>query len=601
MIEVLKKRYETRSKKVNKIEKIKLTNTPLQALQDLKEGKVNDDERAFFLKCFGCFYKKSSNDYMIRVRIKDGRLTPKQANIVGEIAKKYGKDYIDLTTRSQIELRYIKEENLYEVLEILESINITTYQTGVDNFRGIVVDPLAGISPSSIIDEKGLRAKIEKEFLGVDNEIAALPRKFNIALCGNIKNSSNIYGQDLGFVLAKRDGEYGFKVFMGGRVGVIGKDSNIFVNKSEALTLFKGVKELFKEYGYRDNRNKNRFHFLLQEVGLNNFISALEEYCDYKFKRGGEVLTQTKVENTLKEKLKNGLYAYKFIVPAGIFSGSDLIEASKLASLKDNGFIALTYDQNFYIVNADNSLLDSKLYKKYIPSTFVNNMVACAGTKTCSFAVIRNKEDAIELAQKLKELVPLNGEIKFHWSGCVKGCGIHGLGDFGFVGAKVKVDGVTQEGVDIYLGGNSAKEGKKVLKAPLSNLVSYIKPMVKFYKENKKEMQSFEEFLKASPFSLWAYAFIMKLNATGFEFIPTNNSSANKLEAFEIKELANQISYKLTKQHSLDNIFTPMKIKSLKAQGLKEPIHQIFDNMIIGKYLTWTEIIKELEGLGFRV
>jgi len=597
MIDILKEKHTLRSKKVNKVEKIKSSKTALEALNDLKNGNVSDDDRAFFLKCFGCFYKKESNDYMIRVRIKDGRLSPSQAKVVGEVAKEYGDDYIDLTTRSQIELRYIKEDNLYKVLEILESASITTYQTGVDNFRGIVVDPFAGISQSSIIDERALRADIESLFLKNENEIAALPRKFNIALCGNIKNSSNIFGQDLGFALAKRDGEYGFRVFMGGRVGVIAQDSNIFVNQSEAILLFKGVKELFKEYGYRDNRNKNRFAFLLKEVGLNNFISALEEYCDFKFKRGGEVLTQVKVESTLKEKLKNELYAYKFIVPAGIFSGSNLIEAARLASLKEEGFIALTYDQNFYIVNADDLILDSKLYKKYAPSTFVNNMVACAGTKTCSFAVIRNKEDAIELAQKLESLVDLDGEIKFHWSGCVKGCGIHGLGDFGFVGAKVKVDGVTVEGVDIYLGGNSAKEGKKILKAPLSKLISFIVPMVEFYKQNKKENESFEEFLKESPFSLWAYAFIMKLNSVGFEFVPSYKSDANKIESFEIKEIANQISYKLTKMHSLDNIFSPLKVKSLKDQGLKDPIHQIFDNMLAGKYLTWTEIIKELDSL----
>jgi len=600
MIEVLKDKFQARSKKINKIEKIKETKTPIEALDALKNGEVSDDDRAFFLKSFGCFYKKDTDDYMIRLRVKDGRLSPAQAKAVGEIAKEYGDDYIDLTTRAQIELRYINEYDLYSVLQKLEDVGVSSYQTGVDNFRGIVVDPFAGESLSSLIDERALRAKIEELFFKKDEEISTLPRKFNIALCGNIKNSSNIYGQDLGFALAKRDGEYGFRVFMGGRVGVIAKDSNIFVNEDEALILFKGVKELFKEYGFRDNRNKNRFYFLLQEVGLKNFIAALEEYCDYKFKRGGEVLTQTKVETTLKESLKSGKFAYKFIVPAGIFSGSDLIEASKIAT-KYNGFIALTYDQNFYIVGANDEILEESLYKKYAPSTFVNNMVACAGTKTCSFAVIKNKEDAIELAKKLEELVPLDGEIKFHWSGCVKGCGIHGLGDFGFVGAKVKVDGKTVEGVDIYLGGNSAKEGKKILKAPLSNLINFIKPIVEFYKEHKKEGESFEEFLKRSSFSIWAYAFIMKLNSIGFNFVPNNKSDANKIEPFEIKEIANQISYKITKQHSLDNIFTPLKVKSLKEQGFKEPIHKIIDNMLIGKYLTFTEIIKELDSLGDRV
>ncbi len=312
MIEVLKNRYELRSKKINKIEKLKSGKNPLKALERLKNGEVTQEDRDFFLKSFGCFYKKESGDYMIRVRVKDGRLTPNQANKIGEIAKEFGDDYIDLTTRAQIELRYIKEENLYQVLEELKRVGITTYQTGVDNFRGIVVDPLAGVSATSIIDDKRLREKLEESFLERDSEISTLPRKFNIGICGNIKNSSNIYGQDLGFALAKRDGEYGFRVFFGGRVGVIAKDTDIFVDEEEALKLFIGVKELFKKYGFRDNRNKNRFIFLLKEVGFNNFINALEEQCKYKFRRGGELLTDSKIEFSLREKLRdsNSRFAY---------------------------------------------------------------------------------------------------------------------------------------------------------------------------------------------------------------------------------------------------------------------------------------------------
>ncbi len=594
MIEILKDKHKLRSKKINKIEKIKDIQKPLKALQNLKSLNLSDEDRSFFLKCFGCFYKQNTQDYMIRVRTRGGKLTPVQANRVGDIAKEFGDDYIDLTTRSQIELRYIKEENLYKVLSMLEEVGITTYQTGVDNFRGVVIDPLAGVSRSSVIDERELTKSIEELFLKQEAEIASLPRKFNIGLCGNIKNTSNVYGQDLGFVLAKRDGEYGFKVFMGGRVGVIGKDSSIFVNEEEALILFLGVKELFKSYGFRDNRNKNRFHFLLQEVGLDNFVKALEEFCGYEFKKGGKVLTSTKTESSLKEDLKSGKKAYKFIVKAGVFSGTDMIKASVLANSFD-GYIALTYDQNFYVVNCHDTVQNSKLYKKFAPSTYSNNMIACAGTKTCSFAVIKNKEDAVALANKLEELVPLDGEVKFHWSGCIKGCGIHGLGDFGFVGAKVKTDDGLKEGVNIYLGGNSQKEGKKILQVTLDELHLYVKPMMEFYKAYKKDEESFEEFLKNSSYSLWAYAFLMKLNAKGFEFIPNKNSPANKIEFLEIKEIANQISYKLTKQHSLDNIFEPLVVKTLKGQGVKGDFTELFDNMLKGKYKSWTEVLVELD------
>jgi len=48
-------------------------------------------------------------------------------------------------------------------------------------------------------------------------------------------------------------------------------------------------------------------------------------------------------------------------------------------------------------------------------------MIACAGTKTCSFAVIPNKEDAIKMAHYLKSAVGIeNGMVRMNWSGCPK-------------------------------------------------------------------------------------------------------------------------------------------------------------------------------------
>jgi len=583
----IKEVYELHSKKINKIEKIKELKTPVQSLQDLSEGKVEKEDRDFFLKAFGCFYKKNTDDYMIRVRIQDGLITPTQAKKIGELAIEYGNDYIDLTTRAQIEFRYIKEENLYKVLKELDSVGITTYQTGVDNFRGIITDPMAGISVSSFIDDTNLRKKLEDVFLGKD--IGSLPRKFNMAICGNIKNTSNVFTQDLGFALAKSDGEYGFRVFMGGRVGMIGQDSEIFVNEDEAVMLFKGIKELFTKYGFRDNRNKNRFAFFLKEIGLKNFINELEEYLGYEFRKKSELLTQIEINTHLKEELTNSKTAYKFIVPSGIFSGSLMKEAGEVAS-KYDGVIKLTFDQNFYITNADESIKESKLYKEFSPSPYLNNLIACAGTKTCSFAVIENKNDAINLAKKLDSLVPQNGIVKFHWSACVKGCGIHGVGDFGFEGAKIKVDGITKEGVHIFIGGNSRKEGKKVLSVVLDELDKYILPMMKLYDDSL----TYEKWYQKANITEWAVAFIMKFNANYFEFLPTLPMKANKIEMFEIKELGNKLFYQIAKTHAFNELFSNEKVKTLKSMGYKDNIHKIIDKMVSGEYMVWSEVLSEI-------
>ena len=64
----------------------------------------------------------------------------------------------------------------------------------------------------------------------------------------------------------------GFNLYLGGKVGVQAVDSGLFVKEEEVLPTYHAIINLFKEYGFRDNRNKNRLHFLLEAVGSYNFV-----------------------------------------------------------------------------------------------------------------------------------------------------------------------------------------------------------------------------------------------------------------------------------------------------------------------------------------
>jgi ferredoxin-nitrite reductase len=142
MIEKIAQVSQTRNSKINKIEKIKPNRTVEEAMQKLRAyattgyDSIESDDKAVFFKYFGIFDKEKSNGknhFMLRVRIAGGQMSAKQALVVGEVAKAYGNNYIDITTRMQIELRYLKIEDLATVINRLESVGITTYQTGIDN------------------------------------------------------------------------------------------------------------------------------------------------------------------------------------------------------------------------------------------------------------------------------------------------------------------------------------------------------------------------------------------------------------------------------------------------------------------------------------
>ncbi len=500
-----------RDGKLNKIELIKQTKKSLEFFESFEEfckGKledVSDDEKNFFLKCFGIFHK-DDDTFMLRVRIPAGQLTFFQAIEIGKIASRHGEDYIDITTRQQIELRYLKFNDLYEVIQKLQNVGITTFQTGIDNFRNIVTSSFDGLGEQRVIECKPFINEMQEIFLNEEEWLGTLPRKFNTAILGTFVNDCNIYGHDCCFIVAKKGEKLGFNLYLGGKVGVQASDSGIFVMQKDVITVYKAIINLFKEFGFRDNRNKNRLHFLLEAVGMEEFVKAIKIYSGLEFEDAGEIVAK---EEFLLDKegvldLGNGLIAYNFSIPSGIFSGEAMMEAGKLAELVQ-GQIRLSVEQSFYIVckkEHKEILQKSQLSQKYASyqNPFFRNMIACAGIKTCSFGVIDTKGIAIETSNLLTKAFPnLEGKIKLYWSGCPKGCGIHGVGDIGFEGCKTKdEDGNRCDGVHIFVGGKStnyAKEGEIYKKSvPINQLIATLSPLLENYQTYKLVGESFENF-----------------------------------------------------------------------------------------------------------
>jgi len=508
---ILQNAFLERNKKQNKIEQIKQLKTPLSVYKKLDEicnnglENLEKEDGSYFLKCFGLFLKKDGT-FMLRIRIPAGQLNTEQAIKIGELSKKYGEDYIDITTRQQLEFRFLELPNLSSILKELDSVGITTFQTGVDNFRNIVTSSFDGYGKSSKITCKPIIDELQNIFLKKEEWIGALPRKFNTAILGNEVNDCNIYGHDCCFVLASKGQELGFNLYLGGKVGVQATDTKIFLKVEEVVETYNAIIQLFKKYGFRDNRNKNRLHYLLESVGIEVFVDAIKGFTNLHYQESGKILCdkEYKLDKSGVFKLDEKKDAIHFSIPSGIFKGSDLIKIGELAKSVD-GEIRFSVEQSLYIIiNSDKTpqLLESKIFKEYnqFNNTYFNHQIACAGTETCTFGVIPNKPDAIELAHFLEKEVPIDdGKVRIYWSACPKGCGIHGVADIGLEGCKAKDEnGKSCYGVHIYLGGKATKEAKEATlyaKAiPLTNAKYIIKELLKGYKQDKLAGESFEMY-----------------------------------------------------------------------------------------------------------
>jgi len=517
LVEQILARYvKEKPKRENKIEKIKKELHPFD--EEFKKRmeryfaqgdweKIPEEDRDVRLKWFGIFYRKATPGYfMIRIRVPGGRLTYEQAKVVAHLAQKFGRGQVEITSRQQLQIRWVELKNIPEILEALSAVGLSTLQTGMDNVRNVVTDPLSGLATDSYLDTLRLTYDITGIFLG-KKRYADLPRKFNIAVLGSGTDSINALYNDVCLYPAKRDGKLGFNLYLGGKIGSGGPvralDMDMFVEPHEAVDVCRAVLDAYIEFGNRENRSKNRLYFLLQEWGVERFREELERRLYKAFPSKGEGLVREVGEREGVINLKNGTFAVLVAVPAGKISAEDFRKAAELSRKFGSRELRLTVYQNFYIPNVPeenlSALLSDPFFEKFktFSSPFNVHLIACAGSDTCAFGVIPNKSDALRVAKYLTQRLKLDTPVRIHWSACAKGCGQHGSGDIGFVGTKTKIDGKPVLAVDVFVGGTNTSEGFKLFSGlPLEKVEEATERLITYWLKNRKNGESFSEFVR---------------------------------------------------------------------------------------------------------
>ena len=94
----------------------------------------------------------------------------------------------DITTRQNFQLRGIELPDVPEIFEGLERVGLTSIQSGMDNVRNAVGNPLAGIDPIEVVDTipicNDLNEYITAKGQG-NRRISNLPRKWNVCVVGS--------------------------------------------------------------------------------------------------------------------------------------------------------------------------------------------------------------------------------------------------------------------------------------------------------------------------------------------------------------------------------------------------------------------------------
>src|SRR5687767_15013332 len=67
--------------------------------------------------------------FMLRIRIPGGMLTSEQLDVIGRISERYGRDVADVTDRQNIQLHWIRIEDVPAIWDELEAVGLSTTET----------------------------------------------------------------------------------------------------------------------------------------------------------------------------------------------------------------------------------------------------------------------------------------------------------------------------------------------------------------------------------------------------------------------------------------------------------------------------------------
>lgn len=414
---------------------------------------------------------------MVRIRIPNGLLRSDQARTIAAAVSRYGRGVADITVRQNIQLHWVKIEDLPDLLEQLWRVGLTTMGSCGDVTRNVTGCPLAGVDAGEVFDASPLALELNRQFVG-NAEFYNLPRKFKISITGCRSWCSYPEINDVGLtgVVRTRKGkqERGFSLRIGGGLSAephLGVRLNAFVPWDKTVPVVRTVAEIFRDSAVlRESRERARLKFLFLQQGW-----TAETFLDEIHRRLWFRLDPAEPEEAPLDVYRDhvGIHPQRqpdlSYVGAAVLRGR--ITAEQLHAVADlsdcfaNGELRTTTMQNIIVVNVSNGRSLELAHEieavglRTSGSPFFRGTIACTGMEFCKLAITETKAFARWVVEELEERLPgFDQQLKLNITGCPNSCGQHWIADLGLEGKKIKVEGVLQDAYYFCVGGAVGRE-----------------------------------------------------------------------------------------------------------------------------------------------
>ena len=512
-----------------------------QKIEAFTKGQIPEDKFKHFRLTRGVYGQRQFGVQMVRIKLPYGKVTAEQLIAIANASNKFATGNLHLTTRQDIQLHFVKVNDTPQLWADLEAFDVTLREACGNTVRNVTASAIAGIDPKEPFDVSPYAHAFAHYFMR--NPICQdMGRKIKVAFSSSDEDSGLTFMHDIGFIprIKEIDGKpnRGFKVVVGGGLGaqaILAQTAHEFLPEDQMIPFSEAVLRVFDRHGERTKRFKARLKFLIQSIGLEEFLKLVEAekkalknqtYTIELFDaEKTESLAQKQTESSVEvdetpflnwkstnvfEQKQTGFYGVYIRVPLGDIHADKARNLAEIVKKYAANDIRVTVNQGLVLKFVKSESLSSLFFELNelglaLPGfDSIHDITACPGSDTCNLAVTNSTALATELEKVLKEeYADLIHEtkIKVKISGCMNSCGQHMIANIGFHGSSIKNGTLTAPAMQVVLGGGFDTSGngivaEKVVKIPSKKIPDVLRLVLDDYYEKSNEGEYFNSYFQ---------------------------------------------------------------------------------------------------------